>query len=81
MRITSTRPISPSPSASARRVIVLPVISTPLKDCTATLSEEEQRLSVEKNYPMFSRVMTHTEFLEALAGEQVAAGAGRGYNQ
>ena len=52
-----------------------------LKDCTATLSEEEQRLSIEKNYPMFSRVMTHTEFLEALAGEQVAAGSGRGYNQ
>jgi ureidoacrylate peracid hydrolase len=40
-----------------------------LKDCTATLSEEEQRLSVDKNYPMFSRVMTHTEFLEALAGK------------
>jgi ureidoacrylate peracid hydrolase len=52
-----------------------------LKDCTATLSEEEQRLSIEKNYPMFSRVMTHTEFLEALVGEQVAAGSGRGYNQ
>jgi ureidoacrylate peracid hydrolase len=52
-----------------------------LKDCTATLSEEEQRLSIEKNYPMFSRVMTHTEFLEALAGEQGAAGAGRGYNK
>jgi ureidoacrylate peracid hydrolase len=51
-----------------------------LKDCTATLSEEEQRLSIEKNYPMFSRVMTHTEFLEALAEEQVAAGSGRGYN-
>lgn len=52
-----------------------------LKDCTATLSEEEQHLSVEKNYPMFSRVMTHTEFLEALAGEHVAAGSGREYNQ
>jgi len=52
-----------------------------LKDCTATLSEEEQRLSIEKNYPMFSRVMTHTEFLEALAGEQAATGSGRGYNQ
>jgi ureidoacrylate peracid hydrolase len=51
-----------------------------LKDCTATLSEEEQRLSIEKNYPMFSRVMAHTEFLEALAEEQVAAGSGRGYN-
>jgi ureidoacrylate peracid hydrolase len=29
-----------------------------LKDCTATLSEEEQRVAVEKNYPMFSRPMT-----------------------
>ena len=52
-----------------------------LSYCTATLSEEEQRLSIEKNYPMFSRVMTHTDFLEALAGEQVAPGLGRGYNQ
>jgi len=51
-----------------------------LKDCTATLSEEEQLLSIEKNYPMFSRVMTHTEFMEALVDEQVAAGTGRGYN-
>jgi ureidoacrylate peracid hydrolase len=51
-----------------------------LKDCTATLSEEEQHLSIEKNYPMFSRVMTRIEFLEELAGEQVAAGSGRGYN-
>ncbi|MCE5264908.1 MAG: cysteine hydrolase [Deltaproteobacteria bacterium] len=51
-----------------------------LKDCTATLSEEEQRLSIEKNYPMFSRVMTHTEFLRELTGAQAAAAAGRGYN-
>jgi ureidoacrylate peracid hydrolase len=41
-----------------------------LKDCTATLSEEEQRLSVEKNYPMFSRPMNHREFLSELGGEQ-----------
>lgn len=34
-----------------------------LKDCTATLSEEEQRLAVEKNYPMFSRPMDHDAFL------------------
>ena len=52
-----------------------------LRDCTATLSEEEQRLSVEKSYQMFSRMMTHTEFLEALASEQMAAGSGRGCNQ
>jgi ureidoacrylate peracid hydrolase len=53
-----------------------------LKDCTATLSEEEQRLAIEKNYPMFSRPMDHTEFLADLAGEEqeAAASAGRGYN-
>ncbi len=35
-------------------------------DCTATLSEEEQRLSVEKNFPMFSHPMTHDAFLAGL---------------
>ena len=50
-----------------------------LKDCTATLSEEEQRLAVEKNYPMFSRPMDHNEFLAELAGEKAVATAGRGY--
>ncbi|ATB32910.1 cysteine hydrolase [Melittangium boletus] len=39
-----------------------------LKDCTATLSEEEQRLAIEKNYPMFSRPMNHDEFLSKLHG-------------
>ncbi len=37
-----------------------------LKDCTAALSEEEQRLAVEKNYPMFSRPMNHDQFLTEL---------------
>ena len=41
-----------------------------LKDCTATVSEEEQRLSVEKNYPMFSRPLGHREFLSELGGTQ-----------
>ncbi len=50
-----------------------------LKDCTATLSEEEQRVAVEKNYPMFSRPMTHTEFLSTLKGAQAAATKSRGY--
>jgi ureidoacrylate peracid hydrolase len=50
-----------------------------LKDCTATLSEEEQRMAVEKNYPMFSRPLDHNDFLAELAGEKVLAGAGRGY--
>jgi len=51
-----------------------------LKDCTAALSEEEQRLAVEKNYPMFSRPMSHGEFLEELAGERTAQTATRGYS-
>ncbi|HEY5341442.1 MAG TPA: cysteine hydrolase [Candidatus Aquilonibacter sp.] len=50
-----------------------------LTDCTATLSDDEQRLAIEKNYPMFSRPMTHDQFLEALTGTELA-GAGRGYS-
>ena len=50
-----------------------------LKDCTATLSEEEQRLAVEKNYPMFSRPMNHDEFLAELGGEKAVETTGRGY--
>jgi nicotinamidase-related amidase len=38
-----------------------------LSDCTATLSEEEQRFTFEKNLPMFARILTHTEFLSDLA--------------
>jgi ureidoacrylate peracid hydrolase len=53
-----------------------------LKDCTATLSEDEQRLAVEKNYPMFSRPLNHEEFLAELGGKEEAApaGSGRGYS-
>jgi ureidoacrylate peracid hydrolase len=51
-----------------------------LKDCTATLSEEEQRLAVEKNYPMFSRPMNHNEFLAELSGKEAAESTGRGYS-
>jgi ureidoacrylate peracid hydrolase len=50
-----------------------------LKDCTATLSEEEQRAAVEKNYPMFSRPMTHGEFLSMLKGEGAVETKSRGY--
>jgi ureidoacrylate peracid hydrolase len=51
-----------------------------LTDCTATLSEEEQRMAVEKNYPMFSRPMPHEEFLAQLGGDSTAAvNSGRGY--
>jgi ureidoacrylate peracid hydrolase len=50
-----------------------------LKDCTATLSEEEQRVAVEKNYPMFSRPMTHDEFLSMLKGSGAVETKSRGY--
>ena len=43
-----------------------------LTDCTAALSEEEQRLAVEKNYPMFSRPLSHTQFLGQLSGQDAA---------
>ena len=51
-----------------------------LKDCTATLSEEEQRLAVEKNYPMFSRPMDHNEFLAEMSGEMMVETESRGYS-
>jgi len=50
-----------------------------LKDCTAALSEEEQRAAVEKNYPMFSKPMTHDEFLSSLKGEKAVETKSRGY--
>jgi ureidoacrylate peracid hydrolase len=52
-----------------------------LKDCTATLSEEEQRVAVEKNYPMFSRPMSHGEFLSELGGGAAAETKGGGYRK
>jgi ureidoacrylate peracid hydrolase len=51
-----------------------------LKDCTAALSEEEQRVATEKTYPMFSHPMNHDEFLRELKGQKAEpAMAGRGY--
>src|ERR1700757_534497 len=38
-----------------------------LSNCTATLSDEEQQFTFEKNLPMFARILTHTEFLSDLA--------------
>ena len=45
-----------------------------LTDCTATLSEEEQRVAVERDFAMFSRPMTHDAFLRELE----AGGTGDG---
>ena len=39
-----------------------------LTDCTATVSEEEQRFAVTKNFPMFSRPLDHLAFLAELSG-------------
>jgi ureidoacrylate peracid hydrolase len=50
-----------------------------LKDCTAALSEEEQRAAVEKNYPMFSKPMAHGEFLSSLKGGAAVVDSSRGY--
>jgi ureidoacrylate peracid hydrolase len=50
-----------------------------LKDCTATVSEEEQRLAVEKNYPMFSRPMNHDEFLTKLSRPSTVETTSREY--
>jgi len=50
-----------------------------LKDCTATVSEEEQRAAVEKNYPMFSKPMTHDEFLSGLKSGKPVETKSRGY--
>ena len=37
-----------------------------LTDCSATLSEEQQRSAIEIDWPMFSKPVTHDEFLKAL---------------
>lgn len=50
-----------------------------LTDCVAATSEEEHRVAIEKDFPMFSHPVTHLEFLETLAGEAVTADASRGY--
>jgi ureidoacrylate peracid hydrolase len=48
-----------------------------LTDCTAALSQEEQRLAVDKNYPMFSRPLSHIEFLAELSGKVPGEGKSR----
>ncbi|HYZ16759.1 MAG TPA: cysteine hydrolase [Candidatus Acidoferrum sp.] len=45
-----------------------------LTDCTATVSEDEQKLALEKNFPMFLRPVAHDAFLDQLAGTEVAVG-------
>ncbi len=40
-----------------------------LSDCAATLSDEEQRFTFDKNLPMFARILTHKEFLADLVSK------------
>ncbi|MFC0407193.1 cysteine hydrolase [Roseomonas elaeocarpi] len=44
-----------------------------LTDCVATLSPEEQRASIEKNFPMFSLPLAHGAFLAGLEPARAAA--------
>lgn len=50
-----------------------------LTDCTACLSDEEQRVATEKTYPMFSRPMTHDDFMAMMEGDEKEV-ATRGYD-
>ena len=52
-----------------------------LTDCVAATSEEEQRVAIEKDYPMFSRPVDHNEFLSYLSGETETADVSRGYTE
>ena len=51
-----------------------------LNDCTAALSEEEQRPAVVKNNLMVSRPMCRSDFPAAVAGEATVEVEGRGYS-
>jgi ureidoacrylate peracid hydrolase len=50
-----------------------------LTDCTAALSPEEQEHACNKNFPMFSRPLTHAEWLGELTGSSKASDKTRGY--
>ncbi len=50
-----------------------------LTDCVAATGEEEHRVAIEKDYPMFSHPVDHHEFLGIMSGETAAADASRGY--
>ncbi len=44
-----------------------------LTDCTAATSDEEQRVAVARDYPMFSQPMTGEEFTGVLSGTTASA--------
>lgn len=44
-----------------------------ITDCCATIGEEEQRVAIAKDFPMFSRPLTHDAFLGELIGAEAEA--------
>lgn len=50
-----------------------------LTDCTAAITQDEQDHACAKNFPMFSRPLTHTEWLKELSGSAKASDKTRGY--
>jgi nicotinamidase-related amidase len=50
-----------------------------LTDCLAATSQEEHDNAISKDYPMFSRPISSTEFLGAMTGEVAPADSSRGY--
>lgn len=43
-----------------------------ITDCCATIGEEEQRVAITKDFPMFSLPMSHREFLDQLQPAEAA---------
>jgi hypothetical protein len=52
-----------------------------LLESVAATSEEEHQNAIAKDYPMFSRPMTHGQLLNALAGGSAVADTSRGYTE
>lgn len=50
-----------------------------LTDCTAATSLDEQDAAIKFTYPMFSRPMVHTAFLETLHSDKAVEETSRGY--
>ena len=50
-----------------------------LTDCLAATSIEEHDNAISKDYPMFSRPVTSTDFVAALTGDDELADNSRGY--
>ena len=50
-----------------------------LTDCVAATSVEEHENAIAKDYPMFSRPTTSTDFAAALAGAAEVGDTSRGY--